>query len=146
MKHNLTQKQLTVLRWIVEQVRAEKLKEEFGIYWTNQGPVFSNFGGSKEAIPDINKGVIDALTNAGAIQHTSTMRTSKSGQVSEASRTCVLAGKAFEIVDSNSNWGSKVLFIMKKIVPAISYKVASWLAAIAATVIGGLFIHYITSS
>ena len=102
--YNLTSSQKDLLRWIVQQVREEKLPEEFSIIWRSVGkgfiPVWK--GGSEEDIPTVTQGALDALAAAGLLLCDIEYYTAHSIKT-ELSRTCTLLGKAYEAIDSDFN-------------------------------------------
>jgi hypothetical protein len=62
--HNLTEKQQTLLKWIVREVRAGKLEEEIYFTWTSSGTIPANYQGTA---PDIKPATLDALQNEGCL-------------------------------------------------------------------------------
>jgi len=102
--YNLTSSQKDLLRWIVQQVREEKLPEEFSITWRSGGKGFISVwkGGSEEDIPTVTQGALDALAAAGLLLCDIEYYTAHSIKT-ELSRTCTLLGKAYEAVDSDFN-------------------------------------------
>jgi hypothetical protein len=104
--YNLTDSQRDLLRWLVQQVRDGKLKEEFNISWLDSVKVFiSGFaGGASVKIPNLSKGALDALVAAGLILCEIKYRTSTGYagiNQQESGRRCTLLGAAYKAVDSN---------------------------------------------
>ncbi len=95
--YNLTKKQREILRWIVNNVRDDKLHEEFS-YMNSMTGTIINHGGSKELtdIPLLTDGVMDALMASELIIYRD-----KSG----VSTKCTLLGKAYDAVDTNFDEG-----------------------------------------
>lgn len=109
MGYNLTERQKDLLRWVVQQVRAEKLPEEFYVVWAMEGGLIS---GSAGRHPELTKGTLDALANAGLLlcapnyKTTTSMSGTKTRprtthKETETNRRCTITGKAFEAVDSD---------------------------------------------
>ncbi len=90
MSYNLTETHKDVLRWLVQEVRAGRLHEEFLIAWTRSGPVILNY---KDELPDIGRGSIEALAMAGLLI------ARPEGRWRDLH--CTLLGQAFDAVDSN---------------------------------------------
>src|ERR1700757_3464071 len=102
--YNLTNRQKDLLRWLVQQVREEKLPEEFSITWRSGGKGFISVwkGGSEEDIPTVTQGALNALEAAGLLLCNIEYYTAYSMKT-EISRKCTLLGKAYEAVDSGFN-------------------------------------------
>jgi hypothetical protein len=109
MGYNLTDKQKDLLRWMVQQVRAGNLPEEFYVVWAMEGGLISGFVGKH---PVITRGALDALANAGLLlcagnfETTTSVsgsktRPSTSHRQREMNRRCTITAKAFEAVDSD---------------------------------------------
>ena len=65
--YNLTESQKDSLRWIIREIRAENLREEFDVIWTHQGAYVYPLGqkyGDTPSIP-LTPGVIQALEEDG---------------------------------------------------------------------------------
>lgn len=109
MDYNLTQKQKDVLTWLVEQVRNNRLKEEFYIAWDVSGDAYipgysNNFilefeTNSNGKISEITRPVIDALIKEQLILLTITK--SPKDENKEINRTYSITGKGYEAVESN---------------------------------------------
>lgn len=144
MNHNLTDSQIDALEWIVAQIRAGALEEEFSVYWTYDGGTVPSYKGEKESAPEFTRGLLDALSHEGAIRCTPKMRATISGQPSEASRSCVLTKRGFDIADNSGSSPGRAWRNITEIVPKASFRLLGWLAGIAGTVIAGLIIYYLT--
>ena len=96
--YNLTDNQKEFLRWLVQQVRDEKLREEFYITWVSGGTVYMSGYKDRANIPKVTMGVLDALAANNLLLCTIKYREGR-----EEGRRCVLTGKAYEAVDSNFN-------------------------------------------
>ena len=92
--YNLTPDQKDLLRWIVTDVRAKKMPEEFSIAWGQDGPLL-HFAGSNGfyKLSDVTRGALDAL----AANHLLHLRTRDDDVF--GTRHCTLMGKAYEAVD-----------------------------------------------
>lgn len=104
MSYNLTNKQKALITWIVHEIRAGNLDEEFSIAWIMNEPGYIFLGGhkgSKEGLPIISKGILDALEASDMILCNIQMRESSSGHQYESGRSCVLREKAYEATESN---------------------------------------------
>lgn len=64
MKYNLTDSQKELLRWLVQQIRDSRLAEEFYVLWAQQRGEICDFPGDH---PEITRGMLDALADAGLI-------------------------------------------------------------------------------
>src|SRR3972149_5684920 len=104
--YNLTNSQKDLLRWLVQEVREEKLPEEFSITWLSEGKVsiseWKGKGKCEDDIPTVRRGALDALAAAGLLLCDIEYYTAHSIKT-ELSRTCTLLGKAYEAVDSDFN-------------------------------------------
>jgi predicted transcriptional regulator len=108
MSYNLTETQKDLMRWIVQQVRAGKLSEEFSVSWW-RGARIRGFEGDLPAT--MTKGILDALAGAELLRCTlhikKVERTSgKANPVRKTRKTedwrrCILTGKAYEAVDND---------------------------------------------
>lgn len=108
MGYNLTEHQKDLLRWLVQQVRDEKLPEEFYVVWLMGKGAISEFRGEH---PEITKGSLDALASANLILCTPNYKTTTSTtgktrpkttyREAEINRRCTLTGSVYEAVDSN---------------------------------------------
>lgn len=145
MSHNLTDKQFHTLAWIVSQIRSGALQEEFAFYWTFDGCVISGFNGNDDDVPEINRGILDALSAEGFIRCSPTHRTSTSGQISEASRSCVITKKALELSDFQPKGITGGLTRIRRLMPLASINILAWIAGIVGAVIAGLIIYYLTA-
>lgn len=103
MSYNLTEGQKELLKWIVAEVRAGRLQEEFRVSWYDQGAFLMEYSGNKGEIPDFTKGVLTALASQGLLHCESHSKMLQSGSVYESSRTCILTGRAYEAVDADFN-------------------------------------------
>lgn len=99
--YNLTESQKDLLQWIVDQVREEKLPEEFRVSWYIGGCALSGFDGDEDEAPDISKGKLNALHDAGLLRSDLKYKASSSGSAYESSRLCTLTGSAYKAVDSD---------------------------------------------
>jgi hypothetical protein len=95
--YNLTPAQKTLLRSIVEKVKAKQIPEEFTFIWGMEG-TFLHHEGLKgfHPAPGVTKGAIHALA-ANDLLHLRTDPGDKFGHTMH----CTLTGKAYEAVDSN---------------------------------------------
>ncbi len=102
MGYNLTEKQREILRWVVAKVREGSLHEEFHVSWHSGGYTLIGFTGSEdEPKPELSPAILDALEREGMLHCRVHQMTSRSGSTFEASRTCIITGRAYEAVDSN---------------------------------------------
>lgn len=115
MGYNLTETQKSVLVWMVEANREGELDEEFVISWLTGGHLIINQRrtAQPEDTPDITRGVLDALNDAGLVRCDINYdsRTRRSGGTKnrpqfketqvERSRRCTLTQKAYDAVDSD---------------------------------------------
>jgi hypothetical protein len=63
--HNLTEKQMNLLEWLVREVQFDKLdEEEIWVLWTFQGANIVSYEGQ---VPEIKSTTLDALQNEGCI-------------------------------------------------------------------------------
>jgi hypothetical protein len=109
--YNLTEKQKDLLRWLVEQVRADRLPEEFYLIWTgNGGAIISTPNDLEDDRPsNIAKGALQALEAEDLIhqdiRHKTKSKTSNTGKITqrqrESGRHIALTGNAYEAVDSD---------------------------------------------
>lgn len=105
--YNLTKSQRDLLRWIVQQIRKEKLPEEFSIIWLQEKCSISEYKGNiEDDAPSITKGALDALATADLIlcqiRYRATDSYGRHGQ-DERGRRCTLLNKAYEAIDSDFN-------------------------------------------
>lgn len=99
--YNLTENQKNVLRWLVEQVRAGKLSEEFSVFWDRWGSTIAEYKrATNDTMPEITSGVIAALATNNLLFFTLEL---SSHDQREIGRRCTLLGKAYEAVDPNFN-------------------------------------------
>ena len=112
MSYNLTESQKDLVRWLVQEVRAERLSDEFWVYWVSErgGFIGEYEGGDKHH--SLTQGALDALTISGLIH--SERHFESHG---ESSRRCVLLGKAFEAIDSN--FGARDMSTVKEPSPRV---------------------------
>lgn len=108
--YNLTDSQKALLRWLVQEVKASRLGEEFEIYWsqtldqpTLQGGLLNYDDEALEQAPEITIGALDALAADNLILCNATLATKKSGSHYERKRRCTLQGRAYEAVDTEFN-------------------------------------------
>ncbi len=116
MEYNLTDKQRSVITWMVEANRRGELEDEFSVMWFlgSVGATLRNTssGTTLEENPDVTKGVLDGLHSEGLIQQdiryktqTKTSGSKKNPRISETQseqdRRCSLTRRAYEAVDSN---------------------------------------------
>ena len=109
--YNLTNQQKTLVRWLVQKIREEKLNEEFEILWVhtyNQDSVLLDAGmldfkGTEEELSEISitQGALSVLSENGLIHCAITYKTEKSGKQNEAGRKCTIMEKAYEAVDTD---------------------------------------------
>ncbi len=89
---NLTESQKRVLRWLVEEVRAENLdEEEIWFTWTFDGTLIVGYKGNSD-IPEVKTTTLDALAASGFLICDRSVRNMYK---------CALTGTAYEVVDSN---------------------------------------------
>ena len=113
MEYNLTDKQKSVITWLVEANRKGELDDEFSVAWyTGGGQVLLGRNGVQPSgeQPEITPGMLNALESEGLIIQEIKYQTRKrSGSAkkprvteyqSERSRKCTLTRKAYEAVDS----------------------------------------------
>lgn len=146
MNHNLTDNQIDALEWIVAQIRAGVLDEEFSVYWTYDGGTIPGYQGDGESVPEFTQGLLNALAHEGAIRCTPEMRATISGQPSEASRSCVLTKRGFDIADSGGTSPDRLWGTITEMVPKASSRILGWIAGIASAVIAGLILYYLTQT
>ena len=101
MSLNLTNSQKDLIAWIVDEIRNERLPEEFRILWVMGGFELMDYKGDKGAIPRFSSGMLDALENAGLLLFNKNYRSSLSGGVYESFRTCTVLGEAYQAVDND---------------------------------------------
>lgn len=95
--NNLTENQKSLLRWIVQEVRAGRLdEEEIWIVWTFDGTGILGYEGN---VPEIKTITLDAIQENGCI----TCDSSRNYQYK-----CALTSRAYVVVDSNFNPMNKV--------------------------------------
>ena len=95
--NNLTENQKSLLRWIVQEVRAGRLdQEEIWIVWTFDGTGILGYEGN---VPEMKTITLDAIQENGCI----TCDRSQNYQYK-----CALTSRAYELVDSNFNPMNKV--------------------------------------
>lgn len=108
--YNLTDSQKTVLRWLVQEVRAGRINEEFKIYWdysyhSPDQPIpqagLLDYDGVLEQSPEITMGALDALAANNLILCEASFANRKSNGSHETKRRCTLQGRAYEAVDTN---------------------------------------------
>ncbi len=95
MPYNLTEGQKNLVRWMVQEVRAGKLPEEFWVYWVAETPE-GMLVEYEEEYPSVTQGALDALAASDLILSQPHFR-----QHGESSRKCTLMGNAFAAVDSD---------------------------------------------
>lgn len=135
---------MAALKWIVAQVRAGDLDEEFSVYWTYDGGTIPGYEGDEDVAPVITQGLLGALSHERAIRCTPKMRATISGQASEAARSCALTKRGFDISDYGGNSPYRVWRSIAEMMPKASFRLLSWLAGIASAVIAGLILYYLT--
>jgi hypothetical protein len=108
--YNLTDRQKEFAKWLIEQVRCEKLSEEFLVIWDRDQGTIKGF---QDEHPEITQGLLDALNQAGLLHYRADQRTIQTpvqsmwggqGTLSnqyETGRFCTLTGSAYEAVDSD---------------------------------------------
>lgn len=111
MEYNLTDKQRSVITWMVEANRRGELEEEFFVMWVMGSPqaILVNSSGGNQIEPgdepEITRGVLDRLASEGLIEQEIRYETkiNRSGtqRQSERSRSCSLTRRAYEAVDAN---------------------------------------------
>ena len=90
---NLNETQKRVLRWLVEEVRAENLdEEEIWFTWNLDGTGLVGYKGNQRDIPEVKTTTLDALQSSGCLTCDRSRR---------YEYKCALTGKAYEAVDSN---------------------------------------------
>ncbi|NMF60098.1 hypothetical protein [Pseudanabaena yagii] len=105
---NLNETQKRVLRWLVEEVRAENLdEEEIWFSWTVNGTLLGGYKGNSD-IPQVKTTTLDALAASGFLIC--------DRSVSNIYK-CALTGTAYEAVGSNitQNIGNKTNKLSEKI-------------------------------
>jgi hypothetical protein len=107
---NLTESQKSVIRWMVQENRAERLPDEFGVVWMSSGSLITTYLGGDQ--PELTRGSLDALAASDLIlcsvsyrTKTSTRGTRRNPKLEEqrfeSSRHVTLTAKAFEAVDND---------------------------------------------
>ena len=105
--NNLTENQKSLLRWIVQEVRAGRLdEEEIWIVWTFDGTGILGYEGN---VPEIKTITLDAIQENGCI----TCDSSRNYQYK-----CALTSRAYELVDSNFNPMNKVRVLFLAVDPS----------------------------
>lgn len=90
MSYSLTDNQKDIVRWLVQQVHASRLSEEFVVSWTNAGTLIVGYTG-EERPNIITKAALSALEAAGMLVITP----------QKHSLSCALTGKAYEAVKND---------------------------------------------
>jgi hypothetical protein len=104
--YNLTETQKTLLKWIIEEVRAGKLdEEEIWFIWTLSGTNIVGYRGSG-SIPEVKTGTLDALQESGFL----TCDRSRAHEYK-----CTLTNRAYEAVDSD--FGGPDLSALSRLIP-----------------------------
>ncbi len=109
MPYNLTEDQKNLVRWMVQENRADRLPSEFSIVWTLGG---SSIGQYQDDPPELSQGTLDALDREGLVisnisfetktsMYGSSKRPKMRERQVERSRRCSLTAKAYEAVDSD---------------------------------------------
>ena len=109
MSYNLTDRQKELLKWLVEQVQAGVLSEEFAVRWKGHDGELSGFKGGH---PTITKGSLEALASADMLLCTPNVTTTTfqiPGRITpdaktvqkEDSRRCTITGTAYQAADSD---------------------------------------------
>ncbi len=95
MPYNLTESQKDIVRWMVREVRAGKLPEEFWVYWVSDIPegILAEYEGEH---PPVTQGGLDALAASDLILSKPHNESHGGG-----SRKCTVLGNAFAAVDSD---------------------------------------------
>jgi hypothetical protein len=101
MNYNLTENQKELLRWIIGEIRAGNLDEEFRVVWADRGPILVGYHGISSEIPKMTEGALTALANEALLLCRAHSKISDSGSVDELSRTCEVTCRAYEAVDSD---------------------------------------------
>lgn len=108
--YNLTDSQKALLRWLVQEVRASRLGEEFVIFWfwdSSQATLQAGFlnydAQALEQAPEITMGALDALAANNLILYKATPGTGKPGSSHDRNWRCTLQGRAYEAVDKDFN-------------------------------------------
>ncbi len=103
MSYNLTENQKNLIGWFVQQVRNGTLPEEFTVTWVKGGRGFEfiKFEGDANDIPELTRGMLEALAKEEMLLIDIKINTSSSGYQYKSSRRCTLLQKAYEAVDNN---------------------------------------------
>ena len=64
MSYSLTEQQKQLVRWLVHEVRDERLAEEFHVAFSQEGGFILGYQGTP---PRVTKGVLDALEASGML-------------------------------------------------------------------------------
>lgn len=109
--YNLTNQQKTLIQWLVQKVREEKLNEEFRIMWVHSFDSNSSspeaamldFRGAEEELSQISitQGALDVLAANELLHCEISYSTGKSGDRNESARRCTIMRKAYEAVDTD---------------------------------------------
>lgn len=95
--YHLTNSQKELLRWLVQQSRAENLLEEFWVFWAMGGGAgIAGLRDQQGAIPIITKNGLEVLVINNLLY-------ASGSPESSSDRTYSLTGKAYEAVDSDFN-------------------------------------------
>jgi hypothetical protein len=96
--HNLTEKQLKILKWMVEEVRADRLNEEIRVFISvmysidnTSDSIDNHIENYEGTIPEIRSTTLDALENDGCLT---------CNRRSKGEYRCALTRRAYEIADS----------------------------------------------
>jgi hypothetical protein len=102
MVYNLTPGQKNLLRWMVSEVRANDLDEEFTVIWVLTGQhCINGFRGDTANSPDITRSALDALKREGLIDCAVNQKQKSNGTIIETSRRCSVTGKGYEAIDTD---------------------------------------------
>lgn len=102
MNYNLTDRQKDLLRWIVDQVRSDRLEEEFHITFLNGGTVVSEWRHEGQPQPDVTLSMLEALCAEQCLRCTQQHTPQRIGSRSQTVE-CSLTGIGYQAVDSDFN-------------------------------------------
>jgi hypothetical protein len=97
LSYSLTERQQDLLRWLVGQINEHNLPEEFRVFWEVGGASIGEFKGQH---PEITKGMLDALNNAGLLLCAPEYVTIPGDRL-EICRRCTITGAAFKAVEAD---------------------------------------------
>lgn len=108
MIYNLTTKQKEFARWLVSEIEAGRLEEEFHVAWALSSGLFVSKSVGEPPVP-LTPGLLDALERNDLLLTHKNIETSVTGRTSlapkttqrEKNRRCVVTAKLYEAVESD---------------------------------------------